>query len=1054
MFVDAEYGDLHLEPFSPMVNAGYSLLPNLPETDFFGGPRIVASAVDIGADEFDGFSLSIARVGTGGGHVTSNAVGIDCGSRCSYPYPTGSLVTLTATPDDLSVFDGWSGNADCADGQVTLNADLACTATFTALQQLTVARAGLGSGTVTSAPAGIDCGFYCSALFYPGDPVDLTARPAANSTLAGWSGDASCPNLILTSDRLCTAHFDPLYYRLYLFVYGTGGGSVTSAPAGITCGTDCEEDYRATTVVTLTAAPDANSNFWGWTGPCTGSEPTCEVTLSAISGLAAIFNLKTYPLSVTKAGTGTGTVTSAPGSINCGTHCSEAFDHGATVTLTAVPEASSTFTGWSGACTGTTACQVTLVEAKSVTATFALQRYTVTATAGANGAIDPPTRDLDHGATTSFTVTPTTGYSASVSGCGGTLAGNIYTTGPITAACTVTATFILNSYSLSTAVSPAGAGTVNCTATTIGYGGASTCTATANAGYSFGFWSGDCAGATCALTNITSNKSVTANFARNSYALSVTKAGTGTGTVSSDPGSINCGTNCQETFDHGATVTLTAVPDASATFTGWSGACTGAESCQVTLEEAQSVTATFALMRYTVTATAGANGAIDPLTRDLDHGTTTTFTVTPTTGYSASVSGCGGTLAGNIYTMGPITAACPVTTTFTLNSYSLSTAVSPAGAGTVTCTAYQVPHGGASTCTATAHAGYSFGFWSGDCAGATCALTNITSNKSITANFARNSYALSVTKAGTGTGTVTSDPGAIDCGTNCQETFEHGALVTLTATPDASSTFTGWSGACTGAGACQVQMEEAQRVTATFTLKRYTVTATAGTGGSISPATRSVNHGASTTFTVTPATGYRIGTVSGCGGSLAGGTYTTGAIIAACPVRATFTLLPKYTLTVTKGGTGTVTSAPAGIACGATCRAAFTSGTRVTLTAKAGTGYAFSTWTGCTSVSGTSCTVAMTGAKAVKAVFKPAFKLSLAKSGYAYGTVTSAPNGIGCGTACSATSALFPAGATVTLIATPITGRSFKNWSGACTGVGTSCAVPMTKARSVTAVFE
>ena len=74
---------------------------------------------------------------------------------------------------------------------------------------------------------------------------------------------------------------------------------------------------------------------------------------------------------------------------------------------------------------------------------------------------------------------------------------------------------------------------------------------------------------------------------------------------------------------------------------------------------------------------------------------------------------------------------------------------------------------------------------------------------------------------------------AIDCGTNCQETFDHGASVTLTATPDASATFTGWSGACTGAGACQVTLEGAKSVTATFAQISYiVVTATAGTGGS------------------------------------------------------------------------------------------------------------------------------------------------------------------------------------------------------------------------------
>ena len=86
------------------------------------------------------------------------------------------------------------------------------------------------------------------------------------------------------------------------------------------------------------------------------------------------------------------------------------------------------------------------------------------------------------------------------------------------------------------------------------------------------------------------------------------------------------------------------------------------------------------MKRYTVTATAGANGAIDPLTRDLDHGTTTTFTVTPNSGYSASVSsGCGGTLAGSTYTTGVISAECTVSATFGLNSYTLTTTVTQVG---------------------------------------------------------------------------------------------------------------------------------------------------------------------------------------------------------------------------------------------------------------------------------------------------------------------------------------------------------------------------------------
>ncbi|MGH9539009.1 MAG: InlB B-repeat-containing protein, partial [Terriglobales bacterium] len=76
-------------------------------------------------------------------------------------------------------------------------------------------------------------------------------------------------------------------------------------------------------------------------------------------------------LTVTPAGPGSGTVTSAPAGINCPTTCTASFASGTQVTLTATPAASFTFAGWSGACTGTTGCTVSLSAAATATATFA-----------------------------------------------------------------------------------------------------------------------------------------------------------------------------------------------------------------------------------------------------------------------------------------------------------------------------------------------------------------------------------------------------------------------------------------------------------------------------------------------------------------------------------------------------------------------------------------------------------------------------------------------------------------------------------------------------------
>ena len=74
---------------------------------------------------------------------------------------------------------------------------------------------------------------------------------------------------------------------------------------------------------------------------------------------------------MTRAGAGTGNVTSSPAGINCGVDCSEGYLYGTTVTLTASPAAGSSFAGWTGACTGSaSACVVTMTAARSVTAAF------------------------------------------------------------------------------------------------------------------------------------------------------------------------------------------------------------------------------------------------------------------------------------------------------------------------------------------------------------------------------------------------------------------------------------------------------------------------------------------------------------------------------------------------------------------------------------------------------------------------------------------------------------------------------------------------------------
>jgi hypothetical protein len=160
-------------------------------------------------------------------------------------------------------------------------------------------------------------------------------------------------------------------------------------------------------------------------------------------------------------------------------------------------------------------------------------------------------------------------------------------------------------------------------------------------------------------------RSVEATFGVRQYRLTLTKAGGGSGTVTSSPSGISCGPNCsQDTYDYnaGTEVTLSADPSSGSNFGGWSGGgCSGNGTCTVTMSQARTVTATFNLGQYRLTVRKAGNGSgyvtSTPAgiscgpnclqdTYDYDAGTEVTLAADPTGGASFggwSGGGCSGT---------------------------------------------------------------------------------------------------------------------------------------------------------------------------------------------------------------------------------------------------------------------------------------------------------------------------------------------------------------------------------------------------------------------------
>ncbi len=810
----------------------------------------------------------------------------------------------------------------------------------------------VGDGHLSSQPPGILCPATCSAQYAPGTQVLLTITAGADSTFSTISTNCVPTNpqtnpptctVTMNGAQTVTATFAIDTFPITVTKAGTGTGTVTSAPAGINCGATCTANFDSGTQVTLTAVAATGSTFTGWDAPCSGAG-TCVLVASQAISVTANFALSTtnFALTVVKAGTGTGTVTSAPAGINCGATCSANFASGTQVTLTATPATGSTFSGWGAPCSGTGTCVVTLTAATSVTATFT--------------------------ATPNFTLTVVK------AGTG---------TGTVTSA-------------------PAG---INCGATCsapFASGTQVTLTAAPATGSTFSGWGAPCSGTGTCVVTVTAATSVTATFAVTNFTLTVAKAGTGTGTVTSAPAGINCGATCSAPFASGTQVTLTAAPATGSTFTGWGAPCSGTGTCVVTLTAATSVTATFTATttNFTLTvAKAGTGtGTVTSAPAGINcgatcsspfaSGTQVTLTAAPATG--STFTGWGAPCSGTGTCVVTVTAATSVTATFTAtNNFTLTVTKAGTGTGTVTsapagincgatCSA-PFASGTQVTLTVTPATGSTFTGWSAPCSGTGTCVVTVTAATSVTATFTatRTNFTLTVTKAGTGTGTLTSAPARINCGATSAATFASGTQVTLTAAPAGGSTFTGWSAPCEGTGTCVVTVTAATTVTATFTqtTTNFALTvAEAGTGtGSVSsapegitcPSTCSANFasGTAVTLTATPATG---STFTGWSAPCEGTGSCVVTVTAATTVTATFTKsTTNFTLTVTEAGsgTGTVTSAPAGIECPTTCSASFASGAVVALTANPADGSTFAGWSGagCSGTAG--CSVTLTAAQ-------------------------------------------------------------------------------------------
>ena len=530
-------------------------------------------------------TLAVSGFGTGSGNVTSIPEGISCtiatgitSGTCSSVFAAGTAVAVNAVSSGNGSFTGFSGpcsgttcNATVVPGTTTTVGVGFTSASMPATLSVTPSPASRGSGTVTSAPAGINCTIsdgavtgVCNVAYATGTVVSLTQIPTGGSLFQGWSGDCVGNPCQLTMSQTRVAE---LTYRMppagIVAVSGTGSGtgSVTSSPSGISCTITagvtsgvCSATFAAGASVSLIGGSTNNGSFDGFTGACTGGNCVIAVSSGVTSAVTAAFTAAPQRLTLA-AGAGSaggGVITSSPTGVNCvlsgstssGT-CTAYFAAGTLVTLQETTSGNAVFAAWGGDC-ASTPCQLVMSQGRTALAVFRTQ--TVTITGGGTGS----------GLVTSVP----SGINCTINA--GTTGGTCTTTFPPNTVVALTST-------------PAGLS-------------------------SFSGYTGGCSGVTCTVTMVPGvTASVTASFAAPPIlTLSAATGSDGGGTLSSSPSGLTCtlsnaaasGT-CTFAYALNTTVTVTQSPTSGSVFVNWVGACTGSGTCQVPLSQSRAVQALY-----------------------------------------------------------------------------------------------------------------------------------------------------------------------------------------------------------------------------------------------------------------------------------------------------------------------------------------------------------------------------------------------------------------------------------------------------------------------------
>jgi hypothetical protein len=899
--------------------------------------------------------------GLGDGHesITPSSDTVNYGDTASFTVTANAGYTLNSTVNGTCPLGSWTG-AVYTTGPITDD----CTVNFSStINQYTASASGDGNEHIAPSSRTVNYGSTTTFLVIANRGYTVDTTVGGTCPAGSWTGHRYTTGAITAG---CTVSFGSTINQYTASASGDGNESITPSSDTVNYGDTASFTVSANAGYTLDTSVNGTCPVGSWSGSVyTTGIITSDCTISFSS------TINQYTASAS--GDGNESITPSSDTVNYGDTASFTVIANTGYTRDSTVGGSCAVGSWTGN------VYTTGIITSDCTISFSstINQYTASASGDANESITPSSDTVNYGGTASFTVIANAGYTRD-SAVGGTCSsgswvGDVYTTGPITANCTVTFSAAQDNYM----VTPSGDGheTINPNVPqTVAYGATQAFTVTADSGYTLseivsgscpvGSWSGN----VYTTGAITSNCSVQFSVTLNTY--QVTPSGDSNESIT--PGTV-------QIVGYGATQAFTVVANPGYTRdTAVGGSCpagswvgdvytTGAISVDCTVSFSSTIN------QYTASASGDGNESITPSSDTVNYGGTASFTVTANTGYtlSHSVGGTcptgGGSWAGNVYTTGVITSNCTVSFSSTINQYTASS--SGDGNESITPSSSTVNYGSTASFTVTANTGYTrdnavggscpAGSWTGN----VYKTGAITSNCTVSFSSTINQYTANA--SGDGNESITPSSDTVNYGNTASFTVTANAGYTLNTTVGGTCAAGSWTGNVYTTGVITSNCT----VSFSSTINQYTANASGDGNESITPSSSTVDYGNKASFTVTANTGYTRDTAVGgtCpAGSWSGSVYTTGVITSNCTVSFSSTI-NQYTASASGDGNENITPSSDTVNYGSTASFTVTANAGYTLSHSVGgtCPTAGSSWVGdvyTTGVITSNCTVSFSAA--------------------------------------------------------------------------------------------